>query len=208
MSTLTVGLTVLVLSLLLIVGVLAWKLIKAEIKAVIGDRVEAQVQAYKDAPAIQAALLRQDVIDTDFDDDVCMNCRFFEIEAAQAAMQRNPAFARVMAYMSPYENGKRVVTKSSPCQACMPGSEPGVGEPCVICVGNRVVYTAVAEYPANIPINAKWSEYGWCTNKEVLLEGGKPMTEHILYGGASYCDGRLFQLRLRKKIPGQPTYAD
>jgi hypothetical protein len=153
-------------------------------------------RAATDAERVQRTLLRE----RDQDWPVrCLECKFFELEAAQTSMRKNGAFARVMDFMSPYQMGKRVSYKESPCPTCMPGSKVGSGEQCLTCGGERVVRKAVEEYPAGVPMNAKWSEYGWCTNEHVVYEGGVPFTERVLWGGISHCEGKFFQLRLRHR---------
>ena len=148
---------------------------------------------YRRKPARTA--IEQEYEQTDTEEAVCRNCRFFELEGAQQAMRRNPAFMRVMEAMSPYENGRRSVARDNgPCPDC----DPAENLPCTTCSGDRRLIRYENVYPTGIPANAQWSEYGWCTHNALPRE--RAYNEFTIWGGAAFCEGKLFQLRKKPNL--------
>lgn len=131
---------------------------------------------------------------------ICLNCKWFEVEACQASLKKNPAFVAVMQIMSPYEHGKKVKYEDVPCPECDPkGAE--YNEACPTCCGQKTVSKVKYVYPTDIALNARWEDYGWCTNEKVHMPNDRPYTECSLWGGKSNCDGKLFQVRPKKALP-------
>ncbi len=131
------------------------------------------------------------VVSADEANKLCCACKFFELDAAQQAIQLNPAFVRMTTTMTPYQAARKVKhVDVGPCPDC----DPALNESCKTCSGDRRLIKPIDTYPdpSVLSPRAKWSEYGWCTNPNVVYDHNAQPNERIMWGGAANCEGKLF----------------
>ncbi len=112
----------------------------------------------------------------------CSNCRHFDLEEGQAAMDKFPIWRQAAQWIPPSELGRRVVDEvERPCRACdgtgnvrLPhdvrvGTEVQT-QPCVPCEGTGKQKDEVFSKPSAGATSA-WENYGACLRDEVVVDG-------------------------------------
>jgi hypothetical protein len=107
----------------------------------------------------------------------CRNCKHFDLEEGQHAINSHPAFVQAGRYLAPAQMGLNVTYKDCACVEGMGADARDTylrkaieGEPetrCKTCGGSGAIRI---EPEGDMPLRARWDQFGACINPE-LPEG-------------------------------------